>query len=225
MSDHSLRETYDRIAAHFSSTREYPWPEVTEFLVEHGTEIDDGEESARDDGDRIGLDVGCGNGRHTEPLVEYVDLAVGIDVSRGLLAEANSRSSERGFDGDSTFLQGDAGALPIADGTVDVGVYVATLHHLSPRERRIRSLEEFARVLSGNGIGLVSAWSTAHDRFDRESGFDTTVDWTLPGGETVPRFYHIYDPDEFRADLEASPLRVESFELSSGNCYGVVRPE
>ena len=233
MSDDSLRETYDRIASHFSSTREYPWPEVTEFLAEHGGDAVDSEgssdagdsEGSADDGERIGLDIGCGNGRHTGPLADYVDIAVGIDVSRGLLAEANVRATDRGFDRNSTFLQGDAGALPIADGTVDVGVYVATLHHLSPRARRIQSLEELARVLGGDGVALVSAWSTAHDRFDRESGFDTTVDWTLPDGETVPRFYHIYDPEEFRADLEASPLQLTSFELSSGNCYGVVRPE
>ncbi|MDR5672878.1 SAM-dependent methyltransferase [Halalkaliarchaeum sp. AArc-CO] len=225
MSERSLQETYDRIASHFSSTREYPWPEVTAFLEEHAGGETGGVGSADDTGRKIGLDVGCGNGRHTEPLADYVDLAVGIDVSRGLLEEAHERATDRGFDGASTFLQGDAGRLPIADGTVDVGVYVATLHHLSPRDRRIRSLAELARVLSGDGTALVSAWSTSHDRFDRETGFDTTVDWTLPDGETVPRFYHIYDPEEFRADLEASPLRIVSFELSSGNCYGVVRPE
>ncbi|MFC6728796.1 SAM-dependent methyltransferase, partial [Natronoarchaeum mannanilyticum] len=85
-----------------------------------------------------------------------------------------------------------------------------------------RSLDELARALAPEGRALVSAWSTAHDRFDRSEGFDTTVDWTLPGGETVPRFYHVYDPDEFRADLSASDLAVEDAFLSSGNCYAVV---
>ncbi|ERH11464.1 MAG: hypothetical protein J07HB67_00471, partial [halophilic archaeon J07HB67] len=58
----------------------------------------------------------------------------------------------------------------------------------------------------------------------RETGFDTTVDWTLPGGETVPRFYHVYDPAEFRADLRQSALTVVSTRVSSGNCYAVVGP-
>jgi hypothetical protein len=71
----------------------------------------------------------------------------------------------------------------------------------------------------------VSVWSTAHDRFDRERGFDTHVDWTLPGGETVPRFYHVYDPAEFRETLAAAPLAVESVEVSSGNCFAVVGPK
>ena len=68
----------------------------------------------------------------------------------------------------------------------------------------------------------MSAWSTEHDRFDREAGFDTTVDWTLPGGDTVPRYYHIYSPTEFEADLSASALDVVDVDVSSGNCYAVV---
>ena len=62
----------------------------------------------------------------------------------------------------------------------------------------------------------------AERRADAESGFDTTVDWTLPGGETVPRFYHIYAPAEFRRELDGSGLEIVDFEISSGNCYVVV---
>jgi hypothetical protein len=75
----------------------------------------------------------------------------------------------------------------------------------------------------------VSAWATVHDRFseqsgDADEGFDTYVDWTLPGGETVPRFYHIYAPAEFRTDLAASRLTPLDTFVSSGNCYAVVGP-
>ena len=85
------------------------------------------------------------------------------------------------------------------------------------------SLDELARVLTLKGRALVSAWSTAHDRFEGDEGFDTTVDWTLPGGETVPRFYHIYSPKEFEKEVTDSELVAESVEVSSGNCYAVVR--
>ena len=94
---------------------------------------------------------------------------------------------------------------------------------------RRASLDELARVLRPDARALVSAWSTAHDRFDAspdaESGFDTTIDWTLPGGRTVPRFYHIYSPPEFEREVAASALSLDSLEISSGNCYAVVRPE
>ncbi|WP_058367485.1 class I SAM-dependent methyltransferase [Haloparvum sedimenti] len=211
-----VQATYDRIAAHFAKTREYAWPEVESFL--------DGRRADR------ALDVGCGNGRHTELLAARADTAVGVDVSRELLREAVARATERGFD--AAFVHGDAAALPFADRSFGVATYVATLHHLPSREARVRSLDEIARVLAPGGAALVSAWSTAHDRFaeaapagaDAEAGFDTTVDWTLPGGETVPRFYHIYAPAEFEADVAASALELRSLELSSGNCYAVVTP-
>lgn len=202
-----VREVYDRIAAHFAETRHHAWPESREFL--------DGQSGA------VGLDVGCGNGRNAELLAERVDRALGLDASRGLLGEARSRAGET-----VELLQGDAARLPVTADTVDIALYIATLHHLPDRETRRASLAELARVLASEGLGLVSAWSTAHDRFDADPedrvGFDTTVDWTLPDGETVPRFYHIYAPAEFEADLSASPLTIEETWLASGNCYAVV---
>lgn len=210
--DHSRREvaeTYDHIASHFSKTREYAWPEVEEFVADQPRA-------------ELALDLGCGNGRHAEVLAEHADRVVGLDASRELLFEATNRAEDRDFAVD--LVAGDAAHLPLRENCVDLAVYVATLHHLPTRKARVQSLDELARVLAPNGHALVSAWSTAHDRFDAEEGFDTTIDWTLPGGVTVPRYYHIYDPEEFRADLDASGLATVDFEVSSGNCYAEVRP-
>lgn len=202
--------TYDRIASHFSKTREYAWPEIETFL--------DGRTG------ETGLDLGCGNGRHAEVLSEHAERVIGLDASTGLLAEASERSQEREFGLD--LVAGDAGTLPLQENTVELAVYVATLHHLRPRERRLGSLDELARVLTPDGHALVSAWSTAHTRFENEEtdgdGLDTDVDWTLPGGETVPRYYHVYDPEEFDRELAESELVVEDSRVSSGNCYAVV---
>ena len=200
------KAVYDRIAEHFSATRVSPWPEVEAFL--------DGREG------RVGLDLGCGNGRHTAVLAARVSRVLAVDLSRELLAET------RGEVPAATLVQGDAAHLGLAAETVDLAVYVAALHHLPTRARRRASLAELSRVLAPGGRALVSVWSSTHDRFadtDGE-GFDTTVPWTLPGGETVPRFYHVYDPAEFERDLAASPLEVLETTVSSGNCYGTVGP-
>jgi SAM-dependent methyltransferase len=202
------RTPYDEIADEFAATRQYPWPEVESFV---------GGRSAG-----VALDLGCGNGRHAALLADAAERVVGVDLSRALLAVARASASERGDDA-LALAHGDASALPLAGRTVDLAVYVATLHHLRPRRARRRSLDELARVLAPDGVALVSAWCVEHDRFDREAAFDTTVDWTLPDGETVPRFYHVYDREEFRADVAASALSLVDFEVSSGNCYGVVR--
>jgi len=207
-----VRAVYDEIAGHFSKTRANPWPEVERFL------------SGSVCGNRrVGVDIGCGNGRHTELLAAHVERAVGVDLSRGLLGEARGRVG-----GEVGLVQGNAASLPLRTSLVDIGLYVATVHHLPDRATRVESLREVGRVLDPAGRALVSAWSTAHDRFDASAdaseGFDTTVDWTLPGGETVPRFYHIYAPAEFERDLRAAGLTVESVFVSSGNCYAEVQP-
>jgi tRNA (uracil-5-)-methyltransferase TRM9 len=204
----AVRRTYDRIADHFASTRRHAWPEVREFL--------DGRDGA------VGLDVGCANGRHLDPLAERTDRVVGVDVSRDLLAAAVDRAADRGYRDRAALVQADAATLPLGDGAADLAVYVATLHHLPTREARVASLDELARVLGPEGACVVSAWSVAHDRFDREAAHDATVPWTLPGGETVPRFYHVYDRGEFAADLDRSALDVDRVFVSSGNCYAVV---
>ncbi len=207
-----VRDVYDEIAPHFSKTRAYPWPEVESFLAEQS-------------GYR-GLDIGCGNGRHTTVLAECCDCAVGLDLSRSLLGEASEIHSTEIASGAIQFLQGDAESLPLVDNSVKVAIYIATIHHLPTKEQRIKSLREVGRVLDTEGVALVSTWSTIHDRFDgdgeSETGFDTMVDWTLPGGETIPRYYHIYSPAEFRRDIGEAGLDIELFERSSGNCYVTV---
>ncbi|MEF8818286.1 MAG: class I SAM-dependent methyltransferase [Haloferacaceae archaeon] len=205
-----VHAVYDRIADHFAATRASPWPEVVDFLADRGPVA-------------CALDVGCGNGRHAELLAGRAGRVVGVDASGALLDIARDDATEAGYGDVFAPVRGDAGALPLASGVAGLGVYVATLHHLRPRARRRTSLDEFARVLGPEGAGLVSVWSVDHDRFDADAGFDTTVPWTLPDGERVPRFYHVYDLDGFRADLAASACRpVETF-VSSGNCYAVVR--
>jgi len=58
-----VRATYEAIADHFSKTREYAWPEVESFV-----ENADGVDRA--------LDVGCGNGRHSELLATIANEVV-----------------------------------------------------------------------------------------------------------------------------------------------------
>ena len=213
----SVRATYDTIAEHFAATREYAWPEVESFCTSQHVESAYSRES-------VGLDLGCGNGRHAETLFEQtsVDKIIGVDVSRELLHTARTRATNRGFIHDLALIQADAGSLPLESESISIAVYVATLHHLRPRRRRVASLSAVARVLESDGRALISVWSTEHDQFERSNGFDTTIEWTLPDGTSIPRYYHIYDPVEFRSDLDSSALSIVETEISSGNCYAVV---
>lgn len=214
MSRREVRETYDRIAEHFAQTRAYAWPAVERF-------IDDSPSGT------VGLDLGCGNGRHAELLADRVDTVLGIDLSRAILETARERVGEQSAD----LVQSDASCLPVRSECIDLAVYIAAVHHLPSRELRLESLDELARVLTPSGRALVSAWSTEHGKFDAAEGspsrkwtdgFDTTVEWTLPDGTIVDRFYHIYDPEEFNREVRESDLTAQELFVDAGNCYAIV---
>lgn len=203
-----VRSAFETIADDFDRTRNAPWPAVERFVEEaHGG--------------AIALDLGCGNGRHTELLGASYSSVYGIDVSRSMLKTAIDR-----FAGPSVgYLEASATAVPLRTDTVDLGLYIATLHHLPDRSRRVDSLDELARVLHPNASALISGWSIDHDRFDFPEAVDTVVDWTLPSGETVQRFYHLYDAEDFTSELSASNLEIEEQWVESGNCYAIASPE
>lgn len=196
--------TYDRIAAHFAETRSHPWPAVERFVTDHA-------------GVERTLDLGCGNGRHLGILHDVAGTTIGVDLSRALLDVA--AADHRGVE----CIQGDVVDLPVRSDAIDLCLYVATMHHLPTAAERGRSLAEVARVLRAEGRALVSAWSVTHEKFDAVRGHDRWVDWTLPDGQVVPRFYHIFDLEEFTEELHASGVPVERTFERDGNCYGVLR--
>ncbi len=200
-----VRRTYNRIAEHFATTRSSPWPEVEEFV------------HTANRADRA-IDLGCGNGRHLPLLAETARTVIGVDSSRTLLQIAKH---DHGTD-HTSLIQGDVVAIPLRESSIDLGIYIATMHHLPSRELRVLSLDEIDRVLRPGARCLVSAWSVTHDRFDASEGHDTVVPWTLPSGERVDRFYHIYDMAEFIAEIERSTICLERSFESRGNCYAIV---
>ncbi len=201
-----VQDTYDAIASHFAKTRPAPWPAVEEFLADRTG--------------RTGLDIGTGNGRHAETLAPRVNRVVALDISHASLTTALARANSKHFTIDPVLAE--AASLPIRTSTIDLAVYIATLHHLPTKALRRTSLNELARVLTPTGTALVSAWSTRHKSFEQSSSFDTTIDWTLPDGTRIGRYYHIYDPAEFSADLTASILTVQDTFIERGNCYAIV---
>lgn len=203
----AVRELYDRIGADFARTRTSPWTEVVDFVSAAG---------------RVGraADLGCGNGRHLPQLQAAADSVLAIDVSRALLRIGR----EERDGGDVDWLQGDALRLPLRADSVDLVLYIATIHHLPTGEDRVASLDEVARVMAPGALGLVSAWSVSHERFDETAGHDRWVPWTLPSGERLDRFYHIFDREEFEAEVAGSRMDTVRAYESHGNCYAVVRP-
>ncbi|HWM05662.1 MAG TPA: methyltransferase domain-containing protein [Actinophytocola sp.] len=108
----------------------------------------------------VAVDVGCGAGTEVRRLAGLVGpggRAVGVEPDPGLRAEAESRTSPDSAQ--ATYVDGDAGALPFADGSIDVLRCERVFQHLP---EPAAAAQEFARVLSPGGRAVVvdSDWGT-----------------------------------------------------------------
>lgn len=110
-------------------------------------------------GDGRVLDLGCGTGLLVEYLAESgseICHIVGLDLSQDMLRHAAAR-------GIAT-VQGDASALPFADGSFDV-VFAFTVLELEPAAKpTLRALTEVGRVLGRSGIFLATVLGAADAR-------------------------------------------------------------
>ncbi|HEX9340282.1 MAG TPA: class I SAM-dependent methyltransferase [Thermoplasmata archaeon] len=208
----SVRDTYDRIASSYASSRTRPWPEVLEFIATLPAR------SAI-------LDVGCGHGRHAKPAARAGHRVVGVDLCRPLLAIGRDAPASRIRD-PVEWVVGDATSLPVRDSTFDAALCVAVLHHLPSRDDRLASLAEVRRVLRPSGRAFVSVWARDNPYLRdvvgvRSEDDDVEVPWHLPDGTEVPRFYHLFSEGELERLIIESRLHGERFFRASGNDFAV----
>jgi SAM-dependent methyltransferase len=113
------------------------------------------ERAAPRPGERV-LDVACGTGivtRRLPLLVGESGRVVGLDLSPEMLAVARSQPSRDGAPVD--WIEGDAQALPLEDGTFDLVVCQQGLQFVPDRAAAAR---EMRRVLGEDGRAVVAVW-------------------------------------------------------------------
>jgi SAM-dependent methyltransferase len=91
------------------------------------------------------LDVGCGTGVLAGRLSQTGFTVTGLDPSQGMLDVM--AESEPGVEG----IRGEGSALPFDDGTFDVVLTVAALHHVADPEEVRATLVEMVRVTRPGG--------------------------------------------------------------------------
>ncbi len=143
------------------------------------------------------LDVGCGPGQYARALASHGLRAVALDLSLGMLHQAQVHGTIR-------LVCADMRHLPIANESVGGCFACASLLHL-PRPQVPRTLAEFRRVLRTGGalyVGMKEGegeeWVTDQeggerffayyrpaelDRLIRAAGFDIVDGWTSPPGK------------------------------------------
>ena len=95
------------------------------------------------------LDIACGEGYGSALLAQTARTVIGVDLSATAVGHAQASYARPNL----RYLEGDALAIPVADGSVGVVVSFETLEHFREHDR---FLQQVKRVLRSDGLLLIS---------------------------------------------------------------------
>jgi SAM-dependent methyltransferase len=137
-------------------------------------------------------DIGCGPGHVTAFLAGLGLDAAGVDLSDGMVAQAQARHPDLGFS------VGSMTALPAPDGSWDGLVSFYSLIHMIGDADVRAALAEFRRVLAVGGLLLLAVHAGDEVRHSAE--------WF---GAPVDVSFRFFDPGWLSAELDHAGFTVE----------------
>lgn len=154
-------------------------------------------------GDRV-LDVACGTGvvaRLAAVAVGPAGQVVGVDLNPGMLAVAKRHTADAGIE----WHEGDAGALPCADGTFDAVLCQQGLQFFPDKAGALR---EMHRVLAPGGTLALCVWrSIEHSPCNAAIAEALTRHVDADAGVQVQAPFALGDADRLRTLIDAAGFR------------------
>lgn len=218
-----VKNNYETIAVDFDLTRKKEvWPKMRELA-----------ESVKD-GNNI-LDVGCGNGRLLEALVDKKIKYLGVDNSEALIKIAKNNYPYNEFRvGDILKLEQET------ENNFDYIFCLAVLQHIPSRELRLRALEQMKNKLASNGILVISVWNLWRNKKYRplifknywlkiigrnKLGFnDLLFPWVNNRGEkSSERYYHAFTKKELKKLARLAGLKSQKLERDQYNYWYILK--
>jgi SAM-dependent methyltransferase len=142
-------------------------------------------------------DLGCGTGRHLKLLLEY-----GVPAPLGLDTSANALAACRELYGVPT-LMGDARALPLETGSLDIVIAWGSLHYTVKEDLPVM-LGEIHPPLSGGGR-LFGPLRNSRDTYMKKGAHRGNDVWVTDLADIANSTVSFYDEDELKAALLAFP--------------------
>ncbi len=104
-------------------------------------------------GDHV-LELGAGPGAATTELARRAPRVTSLEYDHALAVKLSARANPSASPSNVSIIQGDAAALPFADGAFSCVIAILMLHHLKSMEWQDRALSEICRVLRPGGVFL-----------------------------------------------------------------------
>jgi len=195
------RQDYNLIARDFSSTRRFVWQGL-EPLYNYALP-----------GEKV-LDLGCGNGRLLQIFKEIDIDYTGVDSSEKLIEIAKKTYPNTKFE------VADALHLPFSNNHFDKIYSIAVLHHIPSNKLRLQFLEGVKRVLSPNGLFILTVWDLWRWRkFKTITKFTVSKilgrskidfkDIFVPWQKDCQRYVHCFSKKELAGLIEKAGFKVK----------------
>lgn len=200
VSSETVATTYNKIAKEFKNSRHYNWKWITQFISNINV-----------DNASI-IDIGCGGGRNIKAYQNDKLNIVGLDNCSEFIKICRNE----GLD----VVLSDMTNIPHPDENFDYILSIASFHHLTNRQERIKALTEFRRILKPGGKVLLSVWSKTQPLKTKRvftNWGDTIVPWKSLTGEVFNRYYYIFKIPEIEELFEMTGFKIESHSWDCGN--------
>ncbi len=187
-----VKQIYEYIASEFNVTRAYKWSWITNFINSLPK-------------NSLIYDIGCGSGRN----MDYSDYRfIGFDNCESFIELCRNKGLKAYYS--------EITDIKIRDNSADALICIATFHHLSTYENRIKALQELKRIVKINGKILLSVWAKEQPKKTRIT-FDKYGDNIVFWKKKYPRYYYIFELDELKLLINEIGLNIDNEFYDCGN--------
>lgn len=187
-----VKQIYEYIASEFNVTRAYKWNWISNFINSLPK-------------NSLIYDIGCGSGRNMDyPNYRFI----GFDNCKSFIDLCRYKGLK--------VYYSEITNIKIRDNSADALICIATFHHLSTYENRIKALQELKRIVKINGKILLSVWAKEQPKKTRIT-FDDYGDNIVFWKKKYPRYYYIFQLEEIKLLFNQVGLNIDNELYDCGN--------